>query len=415
MHIHSKKKFIIFFLLIFSFVLTILILKNYLQDSKINISDKLIFDEKLLFKGSIGDSYLFGISLDDFFNDNKNDIIVADAIKSRVILFNDSSSKGKSTIYDNMWKGWAERHHIADLDADGYKDVVIVENNKSSIYWLKNPKKKNNTWQRKNISKSTEWAYDLTVDDLDNDGDFDVAATTWQGNKLVWFQNLGNQNNPGPWKKFLIDDTMLETREIISDDIDSDGKIDLIMSASKSNSILFYKNLGGGLWKRNIISEEANNVSHGRIIDMDGDGDKDIIMALNHQNKKNAINGKSKNAPVITWYENNLNNNLNTWKEHEIIFFDEGAFEVSVDDFDNDNDLDIVASFQTTGKIIIFENINNLNYNSHKLKDNWPGAGQIITTDFNKDNLIDIVVTSERPTNEVLIFRNSAGSKFFNY
>ena len=150
-------------------------------------------------------------------------------------------------------------------------------------------------------------------------------------------------------------------------------------------------------------------------MDMDGDGDKDIIMALNHQNKKNAINGKSKNAPVITWYENNLNNNLNTWKEHEIIFFDEGAFEVSVDDFDNDNDLDIVATFQTTGKIIIFENINNLNYNSHKLKDNWPGAGQIITTDFNKDNLIDIVVTSERPTNEVLIFRNSAGQKFFNY
>lgn len=119
-------------------------------------------------------------------------------------------------------------------------------------------------------------------------------------------------------------------------DLTGDGFPELIVGGSKSGGLVFYERSGNvGTWSRRIIAEGGRWSTDHECVDLDGDGDQDIV-ALS--------------TTAIVWIENP------NWQIHtvdRIVLHD-----VEVGDFDQDGDLDFVGrdqgEFGHSGKSLHF-------------------------------------------------------------
>jgi len=352
-------------------------------------------------------SYAYGIAVGDLDGDGDLDITSADADLNRLYWYeNDGKGNYRCHFVQQNESGWFERHTIADLNGDGKPDVVTVKNLSGDVVWFENngTPKDDKPWKRHVIAQGTlPGAYDVAVADFDGDGDLDVAASSWvKGNKFVWYENPGKADQP--WVEHLIEENMAETRTMRVADFNGDGKPDLLGTASAAGQVVWYENLGKSAtvqWKKFVIYTAGRPI-HGQPVDMDGDGDADVVMAL----------GFAAQEPVahqVVWYENIGRPGKGTeWKKHVIAEVLSQAFEAAAADLDGDKDVDVVATAWVGGAILWYENsgVPTGKWTPHVLKENWPKANSVIIADLNRDGRPDIVASAERGSNELRWWRN---------
>src|SRR4029077_46119 len=82
------------------------------------------------------------------------------------------------------------------------------------------------------------------------------------------------------WKRHLIEDKIGETRTIAVGDFNGDGKPDLLGTSRTGNLVVWYENTGKPTegWKKHVIDDKTLSPMHGHAVDMDGDGDLDVLM-----------------------------------------------------------------------------------------------------------------------------------------
>src|SRR5262249_52811412 len=145
-------------------------------------------------------------------------------------------------------------------------------------------------------------AYDVALADFDGDGHLDVAASAWNGNQFAVFQNSGKPENGKEWARQVIDAKAAESRTIRAADFNRDGKIDLLGTASAANRVVWYENPGKPFsqpWKKHVIDDQSPRPIHGIPVDLDRDGDLDVVMALGM-----SAPAGTKNTHEVVWYEN---------------------------------------------------------------------------------------------------------------
>jgi hypothetical protein len=352
-------------------------------------------------------SYCYGIAVADLDGDGDLDITSADATGNALYWFeNDGKGNFKRHVIAKE-EGWFERHIIADIDGDGKPDVVVVKNLQQEIHWFRNSgtPRDGKPWQKFVLAKDFFRAYDVAAADFDGDGQLGVAATAWVGNEIALFKPDGKPIDGKPWKKFVIDEKIGETRTVRVGDFNRDGKPDLLGTARTGNLVAWYENPGkfGQPWKRHVIDAKSPSPTHGHPVDLDGDGDLDVVMAL-------GFNGPDE-AGVVVWYENvGSPGDATTWKKH-LIGRLPGAFEAFAADLDGDGKLDVVATAWSGpggGRLVWFQNPSDprKEWKMHVLKDNWPKANQVIAADLNGDKRLDILAGAERGSNELRWWRN---------
>lgn len=253
--------------------------------------------------------------------------------------------------------------YAADLDGDGDADALSASWFDDKIAWYENVGAGNGTnggsfGPEEIITTSADSAMSVFAIDIDMDGDTDVLSASFGDHKIAWYENVGAGNGTGGGRfgpQQIISTAANDPTDVYAIDIDGDGDADVLSASYLDDKIAWYENVGAGngsgggnFGPQQIITTAANGTYSVFATDMDGDGDADVLSASKHDNK-------------IAWYENVGSGNGvggGTFGPQRVISISAiGAWCVHAIDIDGDGDTDVVSASQTDGTIAWHENI----------------------------------------------------------
>jgi hypothetical protein len=362
-------------------------------------------------------TYGYGIGLADLDGDGDLDIVSSDCTtygsrKHNDIYWYENDGKGHFTrhfLARDDWYGRYERFRLTDMNGDGHPDVVIVDNYFGNLTWFENSghPRDGKLWKRHVITLGgLLGAYDVDVADFDGDGRPDVVASSWRmGNQFAWYENPG-AGSEAEWKVHVIDQNQAETRTVVAADFNRDGRPDVLGTVTVAGIILWYENPADPKrqpWKRHVIDLVARP-THGHPVDLDNDGDLDVVMAYGGLGVGDASQHE------IVWYENAGKPGDGThWVKHVIAQNFDQAFEALAADLDGDGRKEVIASaWGSHGKVAWFQHSGDPagTWTMHSLIANWPNAVQIVTGDLDGDGRPDVVGVAEKGSLELRWWRN---------
>jgi len=132
---------------------------------------------------------------------------------------------------------------LADVDGDNDMDVFSATPYINEVAWFENLDGQGTFGSKNIITNTLSKPFAVYVEDLDNDGDNDVLATSVDafGGEVVWFENLDGLGTFSSKKS--IDDNLVFPRDVYAADIENDGDMDVFIADQNSNTIAWYENL----------------------------------------------------------------------------------------------------------------------------------------------------------------------------
>ena len=287
---------------------------------------------------------------------------------------------------------------FTDIDGDGDMDVLGCTWYGKKFYWYENTDGQG-TYGQQNIILLQYQASVLQPADIDGDGDMDfVAAVAYPQSKIIWFENTDGQGSFGP-EQFITSDVDYP-RNLHVADIDNDGDLDLLSASLYDDKLAWYENDGtGNFGQQQIISIDLDFVYNVTTADIDGDGDLDVLSSTS-----------SYSDPKVVWYENT--DGQGTFGTANLIAAKRSR-NVKTGDFDGDGDIDIVFGYFSGtdyNKLFYYENANGAGsiWNEYII-DDTDGPYFVRVADFNNDGNLDILATN---LNDTYWYPNNGNGNF---
>ena len=174
--------------------------------------------------------------------------------------------------------------------------------------------------------------------DLDGDGDADVLFGIGRGvDEIGWYENTGDDGRSFANSPRALDTAADNPESLEAADLDGDGDLDVLSALEgpdTGSKVVWYENSGDGSFSgARVISEEVAGANDAHAADLDGDGDLDVVSASYFDDK-------------IAWYENLGNGDFSA---QEVLTDEaEGAADVHAADLDGDGDLDVLIASSST-------------------------------------------------------------------
>lgn len=324
---------------------------------------------------------------------------------------------------------WGKSVVAADLDYDGYLDLLSASNNDGKVAWYKNLGGGIFSGQRVLLEEGPGMNMAI-VGDVDEDGLIDVISA--RNDEILWFRNLGNGGFSShqslgelPWGLGYVVEVA---------DVDKDGVLDLFAVSEYSNFVGWFKNFSRGQqWTLTSLNSQpkinspiaiaagqlagneksdlvfgsdvraigvyeqqddgsfggvtyvenggilnANDVS---IVDLNHDGDNDIL----HSTKSNL-------SPVggVAWYENL---GFASFSEQQTIEKDILGSQMSFAmDVSNDGDLDVLSLRAGDEGVYWYRNNGQGGFSGPLLISNQASIDGIVPADMDRDGDLDVVI-----------------------
>jgi len=161
-------------------------------------------------------------------------------------------------------------------------------------------------WNRSFIDNNFHGAHRVQTVDIDNDSDLDILGAGYLGHEIAWWSNKGG--DPINWEEQVIGSFILNACIAYAIDLDNDGDQDVIGTGQGTNKIYWWRNDGGApiKWKEYVIDDNFVRPWPLHAGDLDGDEDIDIVVGSSHRgsNKihwwKNDFVTGIENTPNIT-------------------------------------------------------------------------------------------------------------------
>ena len=315
---------------------------------------------------------------------------IPDAVWSRFLaMLGDSRTDVQAADPDH--EGFRFRHHyierdlpgdsygqtsLVDLDRDGDLDFITGGRDaRRTIYWFEY--REPDVWERHVLGTLHPSDVGGTAIDVDGDGWIDHVAGG------AWYRNTGRPRSE-EFRRIVFDPALGAVHDVVAADLDRDGRLDIVTMSDKNNlrwyrtspdpgrsweridigagvhagvavgdidgdgdadvmrSNAWFENADGSAtaWEEHPVpfgnpGQPYPNATRCRILDLDRDGDADLVMTENE-----IRDGK------IAWLEN-VDGHGRKWDVHALPRNDHdprGAYHsLAVADFDNDGDADIFS------------------------------------------------------------------------
>lgn len=307
-----------------------------------------------------------------------------------------------------------------DLDGDGFEDLIIadlgsfkpLDHQEGKVVWLR-WNEQSQQFDKHVILESLGRTADVQPGDFDGDGDLDlvVAEFGWEDSGGVHLMINQGKAQPGATVPLIFETTKIDGRHgpinVPVVDLDQDGDLDFVLLLGQEyESIVFFDNQGNNQFRKRTLYA-AGDPSFGssglQPVDIDKDGDLDFLYA----------NGDAFDRFFIKPYHGVrlLENRGNlSFSVHHLGYM-AGAHRAMPIDFDNDDDLDIVAVSCTPemlnksqagihNSVVLFRNIGELQFEAGAIQKGESTHSTVTVGDFDGDGDSDFATGDRSATDE---------------
>lgn len=332
-----------------------------------------------------GQKYAHSLDAGDIDNDGDIDLLAVSRVEDKI------------RWYENIDSGTFVIHELpqsvdepimakfCDLDGDGDKDIVSASLADDTIAWFENVG--DEVFEKRILTSVLNGANSVHVSDLDNDGDFDILAGSAYGTQkqLIWLQNDGAQN----FSTILIDEATAGIALPSAIDLDSDGDLDIVATVVGSE-YRWYENDGNESFTARTISVGLVGDGAANPVDIDLDGDIDLVAT-------------SRSHDRIFWLENDGNE---VFTEHLISDVVDHPFQVFPVDIDSDGDIDLLSASAHDATVALYLNNGAQDFTYRSISVNG-GPKAVLAADISGNGVLD-VVSAEQANNQIFWYANSA-------
>lgn len=251
---------------------------------------------------ALGEPKSLGTS--DLDGDGDLDVVAAFAdpdVGSRIVAFENEGGEAAAwanlhTLYEGSYPGWdLRRLACGDLNRDGFDDIAMIFYDSDHVAWFRN--QTGFEFSPTTISRGdADGPTDLCLADLDDDGRLDIVTVSAGDGEVSWFRNIGS-GVAASFSPMPIAGQIGTPTAVGAMDMDGDGDQDVIVArnvvgANAGGAIWFENRYGdAGSWIAHYLSADLSGIGWLAPGDLDGDGDSDIV-AL------------SRAEGALCWYEN---------------------------------------------------------------------------------------------------------------
>ncbi len=231
-------------------------------------------------------------------------------------------------------------------------------------------------WTGHLIDDNFDGASSVYAIDLDSDGDMDVLGTATDADDIVWWENDGGR--PPTFTKHIIDSLFDGASSVYAIDLNGDSLVDVLGTASVADEIVWWENDGAGNFGiKHIIDSTFDYASSVYAIDLSGDSLVDVLATASFSDE-------------IVWWRNDGVGNFGT----KLIIdstFDNINSCYSID-LDGDDDADVLGTRGNDDEIAWWRNDGAGNFGIKQTIDStFDGAGIAYGVDLDGDGDADVL------------------------
>jgi hypothetical protein len=236
----------------------------------------------------------------------------------------------------------------ADVDGDDDMDILATGSQEYDFAWWEN-NGPGTGWEPHGLGDYYGDPDCIYPADLDGDGDTDIlgCGSGFGASNVIWWSN--NDGLGTNWTKHEIVGPSGRWGSVCPGDIDDDGDLDVIGTSSLNERIAWWVNVDGSgtSWVERFVDTNVPGADSPNAVDVDADGDIDIVCTASYRMD-------------IAWWENV--NGLGTgWTMHIIDDYFPGAYAVYAAHMDDDDALDILGA-SGYDDVIVWWDTAELNY-----------------------------------------------------